>query len=1559
MQNTSADFKTQIKNSSRSFEAKITIGDRIFYNEDIVDIKIDTPQNEDGFIIGATTSQSFDLTLLNKGVTIYTTNQIKVEIGLKIGSTTEYLLMGYYNIDDVVKTDYTIKFTAFDNMIKFEKPFFSNLTYPATLTQIVNEIATLTGVAFIGTLPAYSLKKLEGFTCREVLGFIASLCGGNAVITREGKFKIVTPSEVTCNIDGNNYFDYKREETKYKVGKVSCQVDDKILSKGSLASDSMELQFENPWVTDSILTDIFNKLNGFEYLGYSMKWQGDISLDVGDIITCTDVKGVVRKLPILSQKLSYTGGLTSEIGAKGESKNKNSFNSSNPVANKLNRVVTELLIVNEALINKANIQDLVATNAEIQNLKAKDAQIDNALINKATIEQLNATNANIQNLVAEDAKINQALINKADITQLNAVSAKIGVLEADSANVKNLLAGNLTSSNIQAGGITSDKLTIANGFITNAMIANLDVAKINAGDISTSKFRITSSSGNMLIADNTIQIKDSTRVRVQIGKDASNDYNMYVWDSTGKLMFDATGLKADGIKNKIIRDDMISDTANISGGKLNISSVVTSINAGTTTINSSKVLLDGTNQTLDLSFNSLKTEVQGIQVGGRNLFVISDCFENYALTWAAGTNYKETGALASGFIEYLPNQQYSFNYNVAQMFIYDENNQALKGVSNGVLVDLGTQQVSTKSPFIMPVVANAKYFRFSFRGNFLNGGSALDKKVKFEKGNKPTDWTPAPEDTDQAINDVKEITTSQSTTISVMQGQITTAINNTQIVKDGQTILLKDDYNRTVVKVDSISSTIGTHTSQIDAVTGKVTNVETTVNTVQRDLEGTKSTVSSHTTQINGLSSTVSNQGSSITQLQNQISLKVEQKQVETIVNGAVNNIQIGGKNLVLGSSTSISNGSYNIANYNLSGNTVGGQTYVFSLWGTLAAGKQFRLYFGGGYNHVGYLVPKENGRFELMFTMPSTVNGNGKFDQINLYSYPSTVSGTSTISKVKLEVGNKATDWTPAPEDVDVSIKTVSDKAAALEVNLNSITQRVSSTESTTSTLTTQMGQVDGKITNAAGQAVSEAVGTKDTRRDNQPPSWYFANYPKRSINEFKIASSIGLPHGSTYGTVNTMVVWSDKSGGYPVQTWTSYGTPTYQRTGTSESAWGAWVQQEDVNGSQNKANTALNDSKNYTNVEVTKTNNKVASIETNLNSITSRVSTVETTTTTINGNVTNLQSRMNTAEQKITATAITNSVSEALNNGTASINTVSTVLDRNGLTVLNGALIIKNKSNVSTGYITTAGLFGSDSGFAAYTGGTMTHFTGEVIYKSPVAGKQSPLFIESDDGINFLTSTKGGGQGVYFTPISASCINLDGKAWGTPTKSYIRASDFETDQIDFYNQYKDLLMNVKARNGIFASLSVSGSKNCVQVTEHFGDRLINAYETAEYYFGDIGSGKLINGKCIISVDQILRECINTSIGYHVFLSKCGKGDIWVSEKTSSYFVVEGTADIEFSWELKGKRKGFENARLELHNNELDTIVENTKYSEAKEFYVDLLTSRQDLILLGGSING
>ena len=113
--------------------------------------------------------------------------------------------------------------------------------------------------------------------------------------------------------------------------------------------------------------------------------------------------------------------------------------------------------------------------------------------------------------------------------------------------------------------------------------------------------------------------------------------------------------------------------------------------------------------------------------------------------------------------------------------------------------------------------------------------------------------------------------------------------------------------------------------------------------------------------------------------------------------------------------------------------------------------------------------------------------------------------------------------------------------------------------------------------------------------------------------------------------------------------------------------------------------------------------------------------------------------------------------------------------------------------------------------------------------------------------------------------------------------------------------------------------NFTCSGSKNALQKTENYGERLINAYETAEYFFGDIGSGKLNKeGECIIYIDDTFQECVNTEVEYYVFTQKEGQGDIWIKEKHENYFIIEGTPGLKFSWELKAKRLGYEYDRLE-----------------------------------------
>lgn len=775
--------------------------------------------------------------------------------------------------------------------------------------------------------------------------------------------------------------------------------------------------------------------------------------------------------------------------------------------------ITDLTIVN------ARIDELYANKANISELNVVIANVAELNATKANITDLNTINANIQNLIAADATINNALIGKADITELNAVKGTIISLDSKIANIETLVNGNLSSENIQAGGITSDKLTIANGFITNAMIASLDVAKINAGDISTNKFRIVSDNGGIEIVGATQQFKDkNNKVRIQMGQDATGNFNFILRGEDGTTtLIDHTGIKEKAIADNLIKENMVAADA-IGEKQINYSSLITGLNKDTNTqlIKASKVAIDLAGQTLEVAFNSLKTNVDSKET--RNLFVEKNTVDGY---------YNDTGFVnassyrTSDYIEVNEGEIYTLckfaadGYHRIVVFDKDKNR-------------LGARLVETDMVLKYTIRSSVKYIRVSIENTH---------KYKVEKGENPNPvWTAAPEDIDSSIETVKQITESNSTTINIMQGQIATAINNTQIVKDGQTILLKDDYNRTVATVNSINSTIGTHTTKINELTGSITSVDTKVNSVQRDLEGTKSTVSSHTSQINGLNSTVGTQGSSINQLKNEISLKVEQ----TDINNAVTSLKIGGDNILRNGNFAYSMSDWSVHDMSSGGTSKsvdvenGGGDWkpankkVLVIRGTNTTNRYgvisstIKLIPKTKYTISGYCAghrvnkiqvnvrdrqgsdanihtidinPVSGGstldkwcRFETTFTTTS----NTDF-ALNLYSVNFADNGYVWFCDVQIQQGTKASAWIPCSADIDNSISnvqtqvtTTNNKVASIETNLNGITQRVSSTESTISTHTTQLGTVDNRINTAKNAAISAAATDATSKANN-----------------------------------------------------------------------------------------------------------------------------------------------------------------------------------------------------------------------------------------------------------------------------------------------------------------------------------------------------------------------------------------------------------------------------------------------------------------------------------------
>ena len=116
-----------------------------------------------------------------------------------------------------------------------------------------------------------------------------------------------------------------------------------------------------------------------------------------------------------------------------------------------------------------------------------------------------------------------------------------------------------------------------------------------------------------------------------------------------------------------------------------------------------------------------------------------------------------------------------------------------------------------------------------------------------------------------------------------------------------------------------------------------------------------------------------------------------------------------------------------------------------------------------------------------------------------------------------------------------------------------------------------------------------------------------------------------------------------------------------------------------------------------------------------------------------------------------------------------------------------------------------------------------------------------------------------------------------------------------------------------------ITGDFAVSGTKSRVVNTENYKDRLLYCYETPSPMFGDIGEGTIDEtGKCYVYIDDVFAETIDTEVQYQVFLQKYGDGSIYVSERTPSYFVVSGTPNMKFGWELKAIQREYDTMRLE-----------------------------------------
>jgi hypothetical protein len=643
---TSDKYKTAVSKSGRHFQLKIDIAGTEYTGIKSFKLKGGTNSSEQITFGDAVSSYiEFILTDVPKN-TILKGRQAIPYIGLELDDgTVEWIKKGVYNLEKPVRSGEFIKLTAYDNFALCYKGFFTALSGNQKIAVILQEQCKKIGIEYAGGADdvTYKVDSLQGLTILEAVSVLAAYCGKNAIMDKDGKLRLVWYTDAGLTISPSRFADpLEMDEEDTFINRLDCTIDEE---HSVSAGTGVGIYFSCPGMTQERITVLYNRIKGFTYRAAKLNWRmAQPDVEAGDLVRVMDNAGNAYVIPLMDYEFNCDGGFYGAIQSKGKTEQEQDTGYKGPLQTKVDRTYSDLISTKQVITDK-----ITAFEGEFETINTNYLEVNKKLSAlDAEIENLDVTE-----LATKVAKIETSYVSKEYVQDLYATKAEVHVLDVDLERVNTLLAGSVTAGSTQTIVLNADNTTISNALIKSAMIDSVAADKVTAGTIDASSIHFKSQSGRLDIYGETLQIKDATRPRVQIGKDASGDYNMYVWDAAGKLMFDATGITASGIQRPIIVDSMVADNANISGDKINITSLVKEINDGTEVIKSSHILVDGANQSLSVVYNTITGDISTLSTAlsveqGKISSLITDVSQAKGDVSTLQTNYSSLTQTVSG-----------------------------------------------------------------------------------------------------------------------------------------------------------------------------------------------------------------------------------------------------------------------------------------------------------------------------------------------------------------------------------------------------------------------------------------------------------------------------------------------------------------------------------------------------------------------------------------------------------------------------------------------------------------------------------------------------------------------------------------------------------------------------------------------------------------------------------------------------------------------------------------------------------------------------------------------
>ncbi|WP_427834725.1 TipJ family phage tail tip protein [Actinobacillus pleuropneumoniae] len=536
---------------------------------------------------------------------------------------------------------------------------------------------------------------------------------------------------------------------------------------------------------------------------------------------------------------------------------------------------------------------------------------------------------------------------------------------------------------------------------------------------------------------------------------------------------------------------------------------------------------------------NLNAKIDGLSVGGRNYLEDTEKFERGLWAFSTGSSSDRTHIIENGVVRVIGNSttwkqfqisaQMGQNANktgkspvltkleVGKTYTFSIDARLIEG-SPDLWSSLRADSVTAGNidNFHGNFKLTENWQRFQYTGTisqpvddaswriiigYNRVGIVEFRKPKFELGTVATDWSPAPEDLEHSVEAISaDLTNYKSTQATKEQATaqqisgLTTRLANTESGISRVEKAVSDNQSSTATQLNQLSANLTKAQTDLNAKITQEQSARADADKANADrITSVTSRVASAESSISNIQSTKASK-TEVASLAQQSLQSVWQADAQTKVDA----LKIGGRNLILNSKQTLTvpaggasnqeNQQIRIGVANIDWTTVKQLTLSVDVKHAddlvRAGTRWWRIGLELAVSHTDGAIsyPKAiitapvatafNGRIAYVWNIPKEIR-TVRYAVILVQNINS--SHEIVIANPKLELGNVATDWTPAPEDADSAINAVSSKVDSVQQTLTTANQalgsRIDTVTASVNDAKSQVSQVSKAVSDVSGK--------------------------------------------------------------------------------------------------------------------------------------------------------------------------------------------------------------------------------------------------------------------------------------------------------------------------------------------------------------------------------------------------------------------------------------------------------------------------------------------------------